>query len=175
MKFLRTFLFVMCLLLLISAAGCVSPVVVAPENRDAEIDTILAAAESLFQAMEQCDYEGIWNHLTEKSKQQIISDVYKACRKRGDTVTPESLDRDFEAGGPAAKSYWDAFLFHFDPDTVLSRSTWSMGDVSARKAEIQILYEKSEHPAVVKMFKENGAWKVGLEETFRLRRYLPTW
>ena len=85
----------------------------------------------------------------------------------------EDIAKDFAEGGPLAQAYWNSYLVHFDPDTVLTRSAWSMGTVKERSAEIILLYEKAEFPATLKMFKEDDQWKVGLDESFRGRRLLP--
>ena len=58
----------------------------------------------------------------------------------------------------------------FNPDFVLEESKWEMGKIEKDKAEIIIRYRKSEGPATLKMFKEEGKWVVGLEETFRSSR-----
>jgi hypothetical protein len=62
------------------------------------------------------------------------------------------------------------YLEVFDPDYVLERGKWTMGKIEKEKAEIIIRYKKSERPAVLKIFKEDGILKVGLEETFRASR-----
>ena len=41
-----------------------------------------------------------------------------------------------------------------------------MGQVKNDRAEVIIRYKRSERPAIIQMFREDGVWKVGLEETF---------
>ena len=138
-----------------------------------EISGILTSAESLFKAMETRDYQGIWKHLSRNSRNRIVRDVDAESRKLDAELARDDIEADFEAGGPIAQAYWNSYLVHFDPDTVLRRSAWSMGTVKERSAEIIILYEKAEFPATLKMFKEDDQWKVGLDESFRGRRLLP--
>jgi hypothetical protein len=48
-----------------------------------------------------------------------------------------------------------------------------MGEIEKDKAEIILQYRKSEKPAILKMFKEDNEWKVGLDESFGARKFLP--
>ena len=92
-------------------------------------------------------------------------------------LTPrQQIETDFSIGGLIAKSYWDEYLFYFDPDTVLEQSKWEMGSIGKQQAEIILQYKKAEQPARLKMFKEENQWKVGLIETFGIeRRDKPRW
>jgi hypothetical protein len=139
-------------------------------NNDSEIDQILSSAESLFKAMKEKNYPKIWTFLSVKSKNIIIDDVYKAVNKKGTNYKKEDIYKDFAAGGLLAASYWRNYLENFNPDIVLEESTWDMGKIEKDKAEIIIRYKKSEGPAMLKMFKEEGKWMVGLEETFKSSR-----
>ncbi|HVN98349.1 MAG TPA: hypothetical protein VMT62_18120 [Syntrophorhabdaceae bacterium] len=132
-----------------------------------EIDKILTSAESLFKTMKQRDYPGIWPLLSQKSKNTIIEDVRKELNKAGVVRTKEEINRDFATGGPLCKSYWDQYLAYFDPDTVLEHSSWDTGKVEQERAEIIVRYRKAERPAILKMYKQDGVWRMGLEETFR--------
>ena len=58
------------------------------------------------------------------------------------------------------------FLRRFDPDAALSKSRWEMGEASDTEAYLLITHEGAEKPAVVRLYKEDGAWKMGLAETF---------
>ena len=135
--------------------------------QDKEIDAILSSAEALFKYMKLKNYERIWTALTEKSKGIIINDTYKA---EGARYTKAALLVDFQKGGTIAKAYWDSYLENFNPDIVLTQSSWKMGKIEGNRAEIIIQYKKAENPAYLKMFKEGGIWKVGLEETFGTRK-----
>ncbi len=138
-----------------------------------ETDKILQTAESCFKAMKQKDYVGIWNTLSTKSKTAIAGDVFK---RAAGTYSKEQVETDFSIGGLIARSYWDEYLFYFDPDTVLKDSKWDMGPIGRDQAEIILQYKKAEQPARLKMFKEQGLWKVGLIETFGMeRRDKPRW
>lgn len=108
--------------------------------------------------------------LTFKSKTIIVDDVWKAEEKVSKKHTKENIGKDFAAGDQLSRLYWNSYLEIFNPDFVLEESRWEMGKVEKDKAEIQIRYRKSEKPATLKMFKEEGKWVVGLEETFRSSR-----
>ncbi len=136
-----------------------------------EEDRILTSAEKIFKAMQLRDFKGIWECLTEKSKQRIVDDTYKSylkLSKKHNITVPSKKDifNDFETIGNTAKEYWEAFLENFDPKTVLEQSTWKMGKVTGNYAEIIIHYRKSERPAILQMYNEKGIWKTGLVETF---------
>ncbi len=79
---------------------------------------------------------------------------------------PEVVRSDFVAGGPIARDYWDAFLRRFDPDAALEHSRWQIGSVGKDRAEILLTHHGADHPATLKMFREDGGWKAGLVETF---------
>lgn len=55
---------------------------------------------------------------------------------------------------------------------VLNHCSWEIKSIKEKKAIIKLTYEKSERPALLKMFKEKGKWKVGLVETFWPRKWL---
>jgi len=142
------------------------------ETGNTEAVRILETTESLFKAMKEKDYPRIWSLLTRKSRQIIISDVRAALSKRGTDIAAESLEADFASGGRFAKEYWDAYLKAFDPEIVLEHCKWEMGKIGKSESEIILQYRKSEQPAILKIYKEDSMWKVGLEETFRPRRWL---
>jgi hypothetical protein len=48
----------------------------------------------------------------------------------------------------------------------LEKSRWEMGAVKEDRAEVLITHHRAERPAVLQMFREEGAWKAGLVETF---------
>jgi hypothetical protein len=147
--------------------------VASSENPGSEINNVLFSAESLFKAMKGKDYPAIWKFLTIKSKSAIVKNVRKASAKAGVKYSEEQLSVDFGIGGPLSKAYWDSYLAKFDPDMVLEHSRWEMGVAKNKKAAIIIHYEKSERPAILKLYKEEEIWKVGLEETFGARKILP--
>ncbi len=136
-----------------------------------EQDQILVAAESIFKAMKKKDYPKIWALLTNASKNIIVDDIIKEESKRGGgQYSREVINNDFKAGGGLATVYWSNYLAVFNPDIVLEQSKWQMGKVARGKAVIVIKHQKSDRPAELQVFRENGAWKVGLEETFRPSR-----
>jgi hypothetical protein len=148
------------------------PLAAAADSMDQEWDSILHSAESLFKAMKGRQYPAIWASLSAVSKKGIVDSVYKASLKSGVAYSKEQIGTDFAIGGLVSRSYWNSYLNEFDPDMVLEESKWSTGFVRNGKAEIKIQYKKSEKPALLQMFKEDRAWKVGLEETFEGRKYL---
>ncbi|MBA4390247.1 MAG: hypothetical protein C0399_04840 [Syntrophus sp. (in: bacteria)] len=139
-------------------------------NNSNETDTILFTAESFFKTMKEGNYPKTWSILSEKSKSIIIDDVYKATGKAGASYTKEAIDKDFAIGGVLSVSYWTKYIENFDPDLVLEQSKWEMGKIERNRTEIIIHHKKAGKPAILKMFREGGVWKVGLEETFRTSR-----
>lgn len=146
--------------------------VVSSENFSSERNNILFSAESLFKAMKGKEYTAIWKFLTIKSKKDIVKNVRKASAKTDIKYLREQISADFGIGGPLSKAYWDSYLAEFDPDMVLEHSRWEMGIIKNQKATIIIHYEKSKRPAILKLYKEEKIWKVGLEETFAARTIL---
>jgi hypothetical protein len=157
--------FIACLI--ISSAGQVFA------NQNDETSKILAAAENVFIKMKNKDYKAIWDGLTVKTKEIIVNDVYKASKKMDIEVSKDELKKDFGAPGPSAKAYWDSYLNVFNPILVLEECNWAMGEIKKDKAEIYVLHKKSERPALLKMYKENSEWKLGLEESFGARKLTP--
>jgi len=139
---------------------------------DSKIHNVLFSAESLFKAMKERNYTEVWKYLSAKSKSIIVDDVYRAAVKLGSKPSKKQLNDDFASGGSTARTYWDSYMNSFDPDMVLEHSTWKINIVKKVYAEINILYIKSDKPAILQLFKEDGMWKVGLEETFRTRKWI---
>ena len=159
-----------------------------PEDHPA-VPAILARAESLFQSMKVRDYPAIFAALSAKSRGTIVAETTSALSAarqatpgkpsaadsppsappRDPAPGPEAVRRDFVAGGPIARDYWDAFLRRFDPDAALEHSRWEIGSVGKDRAEILLTHHGADHPATLKMFREDGGWKVGLVETFWAR------
>jgi hypothetical protein len=137
-----------------------------------EMDKVFSSAESLFKAMKERNCPAIWGALTKETKKTIVDNVYKSTVKSGNEYSREQINIDFEIGGLIAKTYWKSYLAEFDPTMILEQSKWEIGFIKSEKAEIKIQYKKSVKPAVLKMYKEDGIWKTGLEETFGARGYL---
>lgn len=122
--------------------------------------------------MKARDYPAVWGLLSAKSRETIVGDVVRESgRLVAGTVAAGELSKDFAQGGPVARAYWESFLREFDPDTALLESRWEMGAVEKEYAEVRITSRTAERPAVLKMFREEGVWKVGLIETFRPRPF----
>jgi len=157
--------------LVIALIACLAfPLALPAADTNADIGNILTAAESVFQNMEKRDYPALWNGLSAETRRSIIKSVGKALGKAGRDVAEERIQADFEQGGEIAREYWGAYLTQFDPKTVLEESKWTMGEIKKDKAEILLRYRKSEYDAILKLFREEGAWKVGLDETFSTRQ-----
>ena len=135
---------------------------VAPED-------ILNAAESVFRNMQTNDHVALWHGLSVATQRNIIRKVGKAMDKARQAYTEELVRKDFETGGEVARGYWSGYLAQFDPKIILEECQWKMGVVKKDKAEIIIRYRKSENDAILKLFREGGVWKVGLDETFSTR------
>ena len=156
-----------------------------PEDHPA-VPAILARAESLFQSMKRRDYPAIFAALSTKSRETIVAETSSALAAAARQTPPgnptaaeaphasaenpppgpETVRSDFIAGGPIARDYWDAFLRRFDPDAALEHSRWEIGSVGKNRAVILLTHRGADHPATLKMFLEDGGWKVGLVETF---------
>ena len=132
---------------------------------------VLDSAETFFISLKESKYGTAWDLLSERSQKNIIKDTYNALKKDEAGLEQEAINSDFEKNGMIFNSYWDAFLENFDPDIVLNESRWEMGFINKDEAEIIILHKTSDHPARLKMFRENEAWKVGFIETFQARRF----
>lgn len=136
-------------------------------SQEGEItDSILNSAETFFLSLKGRNFESAWNILSAKSRESIINDVYTTSVEIGVSLKRDDIVRDFQRKGVMFRNYWTSFHRRFDTDIVLERSLWKMGTVQAKKAEIIIQYKKFRNPTILKMFKENNAWKVGLNETF---------
>jgi len=163
-----------------------SPARAASREDHPAVPAILARAESLFQSMKARDYPAIYGALSSKSRETIVaetSSAMAAAARQAPPGKPPSADApsssskipapgpdavrsDFVAGGPIARDYWDAFLRRFDPDDALEHSRWEIGSVEKDRAEILLTHHGADHPAKLKMFREDGGWKAGLVETF---------
>ena len=135
-----------------------------PDQATARI--LLSTVESTFAAMKNRDYPGIWTRLSSASRNAIVEDTRKAIARGGGEAPKDRIEQDFREGGPVARTYWDGFLRRFDPDATLFTSRWEMVEASDTEAYLLITHEGAEKPAVVRLYKEDGAWKVGLAETF---------
>jgi hypothetical protein len=59
-----------------------------------------------------------------------------------------------------------------DPKDILENTEWSFGEVSKKYIKINLKHKDSDRPAFLKLYKESGKWKVGLTESFWLRKRL---
>ena len=131
----------------------------------------LTVAEQFFKSMKARQYPEIWKNLSLKSREVIVDSVRKDALRGGFEYSSDQIRIDFSIGGMLSRTYWNSFLAAFDPDMALEHSRWDLKRADSRTAEIHLLYKTSNHPAVLKMFKEQGEWKVGWEETFGVRKW----
>jgi hypothetical protein len=148
----------------------VFPAVIAAAANPKDTDDILNAAESVFQNMAKRDFPALWQGLTAGTRRNILRSVQKAEGKAGHDYTEEQLRLAFEKGDAISREYWEGYLSQFDPKTILTDSRWSMGPVNRDRAEIILRHQKADHDALLKLFREDGVWKVGLDETFSTRQ-----
>lgn len=138
-----------------------------------EENLVYDTVEKFFTAMKEKKYAVIWEGLSTNSRSEIVKSVISFAAKDKIYLKEKETATDFASGGPLAKSYWDGFLNVFNPEMVLKQSTWKLKMIKKDYAELDILYHKAEHPANLKLFKEEGKWRIGLEETFGyIRRYI---
>ena len=131
-----------------------------------DMDVMLKSAESVFKSMQARQYAQIWQQLTLKSRQTIVADTFKAIKANQGNATRERIEQGFIAGDELGKTYWDSFLKNFDPALILDQSVWEIELAKKDKARIKVIFRKSKRPAILKMFKEEGVWKIGLTESF---------
>jgi len=162
-------------LLLIIAFYCLSVGICIAQNKNNPVqeDAILTATDNLFQFMKARDYVAVWKNISFKTRRIIVDDVQKAFKKTGTAISEKELEKDFIFGGAIAKDYWDSYLSVFDADIVLRQCKWEMGRVEKEEAEVVLHCKKSENPTILKIYRENDAWRVGLEESFGSRRLNP--
>lgn len=136
------------------------------------LDAILYPAEVFFISIKESDFETSWELLSGKSKDRIIHEIYEASRDNGVEIDKDDISRSFRQNGVIAGNFWNAARSKFNPDMVLEESRWEFGFIKDRTAEITITHRKSSRPSKLKMYKENGTWRVGLVETFWSRRFM---
>jgi hypothetical protein len=125
---------------------------------------ILDSAEKLFISLKERHYKTAWELLSEKSRQTIIDDVYRALKNSGITIEKEEIIRDFNTNGVMFNNYWNAFLNNFDPDIALNERVWEFEKIESDHAII--LLKNRAVITKLQMYKENSQWRVGLVETF---------
>ncbi len=131
---------------------------------------ILNVAESVFLSMAKKDCPAIWKGITTGTQNAIVRNVHKAVVKEGMIISEAEVRADLEKGGGLAQDYWGGYLSRFDPKTVLEESRWTMGEFKNDRGEIILRHQKSDYDARLKMFREGGLWKVGLDESFSTRQ-----
>jgi|GEM_PF-547738 len=165
----RLFFFLLCLAL--TLASCQTPRS-AGVSADEEVPIFAAAEKTLTLLNEREDYRAVWDSISNKSKDGIINDVMRACGSLKLRCDSTALRADFEKGGPDAVIYWQNFLAAFDPNSILVDSKWRLGAAGPAQADIIIRHRDSDREAVLKIVKEDGVWKLGLEESFGVRKWM---
>lgn len=140
-------------------------------EEDERVPIILDNAENFFIALKENNFGPLWELLSEESREKIVESVYDASANQDIKIEREKIIEDFEKNGLISYNYWNSYLNNFDPDIVLEKSRWEIGFIEEDEAEILITFRKSDRPARLKMFRENGRWKIGLAETFWTRKY----
>jgi hypothetical protein len=139
--------------------------VLIPQGLTAEYDAasvtpVLNSAEKFFVSLKKRNFAESWELLSEKSRNTIIEDVSESNKKRGITISKETIEADFDSQGTIFNQAG------FDPDIVLDHSRWEIGFIKKQTAEIIMTYKNSKNPARLQMYRESGSWRVGLVETF---------
>jgi hypothetical protein len=155
------------LILTLCAAIFLSPAVGRGAGEQGDLDGILTSAERFFRCLRGRNFSQAWSFLSVRSREVITADIYKGS---GGQYSEEQIRGDLKAGGMIARSYWTGVLESFDPLLILEESRWEEGFVRPEKAELLITYRKSKYPVHLKLFKEAGAWKVGMVESFWTRK-----
>lgn len=133
---------------------------------DPEVVDLFMAARAFFKTIESKDYSGVWESITAESRDKIIDAIYKEQKNTGEFSTRETIRSDFDRCGPVCNSFWNAYFMAFDPESALKVSRWDLGYIKKRKAEIWITHLRADRPAKVKLFREEGKWKIGVMESF---------
>jgi len=133
-------------------------------------DEILNRTEGFFTALKEKRFTEAWESLTARSRDTIIDEVYRDINKTKAKIGKEVVREEFDKKGNLFLIYWNAFVKDFDPNTVLEQSAWNMGEIKDNKATIILQYKRSEYPAELKIYKENGKWQFGLVESFWTRK-----
>jgi hypothetical protein len=136
-------------------------------------DEVLTAADAFFVALKEKRFADVWQSLSIKSRYTIINEVYNEINKTETKIGKGLVTDDFNKNGELSRTYWNAFLKNFDPDTVLEQSIWSIGKIKGDTATIIFKYKESEYNSELKLYKEDGIWHFGLVESFWImKRYI---
>lgn len=164
------FLFLLACCALLLCASCQAPrgAGLSPDEQG----PVFSAVEKTFVLMGERKSRELWESISRKSRDGIVNDILRSCEARKISCDGEGLRADFARGGPAATIYWANYLGTFDPNSILKDSTWRLGAVTSREADVVIRHKDAERDAIIKVVKEDGAWKMGLEESFGVRKWM---
>lgn len=160
------------ILIFIAVHTAMANIAAAHDDEYKALAPIVNAAEKFFLSLKDSEYDTAWNLLSAGSHKAIISDVYDSTRKINGDIDREDIIKDFNGRGSMFRNYWTSFHRSFDFDMILEKSEWEMGFIGKEEAGIIITYDYSEAPTLLRMLKEQDAWKVGLAETFWPRKTL---
>ncbi|MDW8001423.1 MAG: hypothetical protein RMJ39_01975 [Deltaproteobacteria bacterium] len=130
---------------------------------------MMSVAEEFFISLKNGDYLKTWNLLSEKSKERILKDILDRAKGK-EPIDFSKLRQDFDSCGTLCRIYWDTFVKGFNPDLAIYESSWEIGRIKKKEGEIILRYKEAKRPAILKMYKEDGSWKVGLVESFWPRK-----
>ncbi len=139
------------------------------EDHVKSIPLILDSAENFFIFLNERNYKAAWELLTKKSHQTIIDDIYRISAEKGVDIKKENISKYIHNNGILFNGYWDAFMANFDPVAVLNDRVWEFEKIETSHAVILL---KKRSITKLHMYKEGNQWKVGLVETFWMRKYL---
>lgn len=145
------------------SSGATDSLLAYADNNETEA-VILNSAEGFFISLKARNFKAAWELLSEKSRKTIMDEEYGILKGK---INKEDLIKDFNSGGERFLYYWSTYIEDFDPDLVLKKAVWKMGEIKGNSAVI-ILHVQGD--AELRMFKEGGRWKFGLVESFWTRK-----
>lgn len=126
---------------------------------------VLFPAYSFFVNLKNHNYKKTWSLLTHSSRKTIVKEIEGSFVKKKINIGVRRISKSMKTGGYIAKSYWGGFLKSFNPDMVLKYSAWKVKSIGSKKARIEIDYKYAKAPTFLKMYKQNGKWRLGLMES----------
>lgn len=137
---------------------------------DPQVVEVFLAARTFFEEIEKGSNAALWKSITAESRKKIVDTIYKEQKKTGESSTRDQIRDNFESCGSICTAFWRAYSASFDREVTLQLSRWELGFLKKNKAEILITHPRADRPAKLKLFREDGKWKVGMMESFWGRR-----
>jgi len=154
-------------ILCILSLTLLSPIITFADKTE---DEILSVTEGFFIALKERKFADAWELLTIKSKDTIITEVYKGINKTNAKIGRDVVREEFDKKGDLFLIYWNAFIKNFDTNTVLEQSVWNIGEIKSNRAILILRYKKSEYDSELQIYKEDGKWRFGLVESYWTRK-----